>query len=304
MLLLLGMRCFLFLTWALVVASSENDILSLNNFENNEAISFAFQSDEELMACWELLNDSDPDGNGKVESDEYVTFAKGMSRPGLLDGVTFFNQLPLAFIAAFQFNACLCRQPAFGGNSSQTECCYGDRAHIRVTDPPNANISDEDKVYLVASCSFTEAAAVSVEVSFQPTPAPTIITEAPTPVGSPAPSLSPAPTPSPTSSPTETPTRREDKAVKSEVEYQIIVDQGNTNGKLDPDFILSYTLDLIRAMNRLAPKVAEEVFGSINRRLGQRRRLSVMVKLPTFLALSNIGKSIQRQWIKVEPRIV
>ena len=128
-----------------------------------------FQSQQELETCWNHLNASAV--NGRVYSNEYVTFAKLSSPPGLLNGVNTFNQLPLSFKAAFSFTACLCRQPNFGGNASDPQCCYGANGFVRVPVNPNNHPNAYDQAYLVATCAYVQAAATQT-ASGSPSPSP------------------------------------------------------------------------------------------------------------------------------------
>lgn len=283
---------------------------------NTQQETYALQVSEfvDLQNCWNYLNASDLNHNGIVTNQEYIIFAQLMSPPGLLAGVSVFDQLPLEFLAAFSYTACLCMASRFGGNASSPECCFGDQAYLRVPVSPSDHPSATDLAYLAAACSFTSSAvqadleqhSPSPNVLASPIPAPVASTSRPT-LATVAPSTkapttllptttssssvrtTPIPTPnlqtmtSPpmtimsttTSAPTVSSSLSSSSSAtgsgvvfQARVTYRIRVTNGQTEISNNPKFVLQYQLDLIRAMNILAPQVAQERFSSSTTSVG------------------------------------
>lgn len=239
----------------------------------------SFMNLEDLQSCYANLRLADTNNNTRINSTEYVGFAKLQSPDNLLNGIDTFTQLPVAFQAAFLGTACLCQDPLFGGNASDVNCCLGTAAHIRV--PPTAPVADwplSERLYLFAACSYTTSAAEAVVGSPAPTFAPTL---PPTSMPSSLPSAvqSAMPSVSPTLGPSLVPSLVPSPAPVSliaEVPYDILVEGGQLQDT--DEFTAGYLADLIAAMNTVAPVVAED---SLGRRRLQSRRLSIKVALPT-----------------------
>jgi hypothetical protein len=163
--------------------------------------------------CLDALFESDVDGNGIIDRNEYVTFAKLQGPTGFLDGIDFYINLPAAFKLAFTSLACLCDDPGFGGDETDSGCCLGSSAGIRI--PVDPGLSELDSLYLYVICSRTGAATEIVLNSLAPTMPPTQL-PSPAPMLAPtfaptlAPTLAPTvrPTPGPTFAPTLAPTLR------------------------------------------------------------------------------------------------
>ena len=130
-----------------------------------------FMDSRDFVFCYEAMQIADTNHNGQLDAQEYVQFAQLTSPPGLLDGVTSFAQLPLGYQAAFFGVACLCNVPAYGGNASDVNCCYGPNAVIRIPAQPPGQETLQQQAYLYAACSRTRAAASTVVV---PTASPTM----------------------------------------------------------------------------------------------------------------------------------
>jgi len=279
-----------------------------------------FMDTSDFQFCYDALNEADRDNNMQVNSAEYVEFARLMSPPGLLDGVTEYNDLPVVMKAAFLGTSCLCQDPTFGGDPNDVQCCLGSNAHIRIPSipPSDASMPVEDKLYLYAACSYTNSAAEHV-LKQQPSAAPVTKAPSPRPVATPSPTsapvaLTPAPTsapqPQPSSAPVtgapssspviSTPSPTSASTMQATVTYNILV-AGGKNRTDDDVFVASYITDLRRAMNGLAPEVVSETFDSARtRRLsgGPRtqpkrnlRRLTVAFEWPSEVGnLVEIGK--------------
>lgn len=252
--------------------------------------------DASLQACYNNLYLSDADRDGRVDSQEYVTFVQLEGPPGFLDGVDSFVTLPMLLQSNFYTLACLCS----GGD----QCCLGGNAHLNATGTaPGETPTAEQVAYLDLVCEFTGRAVDMVLVEEGPptaTPAPGgnetsggPPTQAPSPLptgtngtddddGIPAPSRSDAPSFPPTSGPTTTatPTTTTPTAPGTPIPmtvkalYSIVV-------PLDAPQP-TYTPGLISAMDVVAQDVAASLVlpdpdggdgdGPQQRQLGWRRR--------------------------------
>lgn len=254
--------------------------------------------------CYAALIDADEDGDRKVNSTEYVTVVKDLGPPGFLEGVETFGELPFRIKATFNALACLCNRA--GGAS---DCCVGDNAHISNEGAAsNETPTPEQSAYLFTVCLATirsiEAVVDTVSPTFAPSDMPTGLeptafpsgaptelvpvpssfpsetpstlapSSTPTTVPSGAPSALPS-TPGDTPAPTSTPSPTLSPRIPIIVLYVILVPNGN-NVPLTPQEIA----DLEAALDILAPQVADETFNT-KRRLRNRRRLEVLVELPT-----------------------
>lgn len=166
----------------------------------------AFVSSE---SCYDAVLASDEDGDGRVTREEYVSLARELSPPGLIGEGVAFNDLPLAFTNTFRHLACLCQIASLGGNPTDSQCCVGSNANIRVPDPPSGDEgTPEDVAYLYSVCSLTSEAANSILTSPFPTARETSspATSPPTafPTSPPTPESADTPTVSPTVDPVAT----------------------------------------------------------------------------------------------------
>ena len=257
-----------------------------------------FMDSADFDYCYNSLNASDASGDGKVNSEEYVTFAKLMSPEGLLAGVDSFSQLPTEFQAAFLGTACLCQDPAFGGSNNDPNCCKGSNAYIRVPLDPPDEMDLQDRLYMYAACSYTSSAADAVGTVAPSPPSPPSARQ---PTAAPAPSTPTAPsvvaTPQPTRSPASAPAARPTATVPGTVAYEIAVANGNT-AALTPTVVEQYLSDLVQAMDILGPQVATETFGASRRR--KLRRLSVtFVEPSTNRILTNFSTFPPRQFLRI-----
>jgi len=98
--------------------------------------------------CHDPLYQSDANGDGRIDRDEYAAFANALSGGYFADSACTqnnkgevkkcdFDLLPLALQSNFINLACLCERFRFGGalddesvNKSESDCCVGDNAHI------------------------------------------------------------------------------------------------------------------------------------------------------------------------------
>ena len=273
-------------------------------------------------SCYEAVVASDEDADGRVTREEYVSLARELSPPGLIEEDVAFNDLPLAFTNTFRHLACLCQIASLGGDPTDTQCCVGSNAHIRVPDPPDGDGgTSEDVAYLYSVCSLTKEAANSILTSPFPTSSPSTSpagTNAPTsfptlpptpgvvdvptvspvdvspsatpvtePTQPPAPTVSPAPTAVPTavvvSEPTTPP---EPTTYEATVMYSIAVSSGQI--LIDNQgFEQRYLADLSAAMDELAVQVGDEI---LDRRL-RALQIGMAVLLPTDIeSREEIGK--------------
>ena len=119
--------------------------------------------------CWTLLDESDVDDDGRVDADEYVEFARNAVPNVLPDSPDLtYDDLPEAYMAAFEATACLCRNPLAGGNPDDTDCCVGENAHIRIPVAPSQSPNSTEVNYLYTACSLTTGAAEIVANSEAP----------------------------------------------------------------------------------------------------------------------------------------
>lgn len=258
----------------------------------------------DTQECYDALIEADePPPDRRITADEYVTVVKLMGPPGFLEGVTDFSDLPFRLKTTFNALACLCTRA--GGAS---DCCIGDNAHISNEGAaPGETPTPVQSAYLFTVCLATvrsigavmDTNAPSTEPSMMPsvlvpttepsmmpstseslpsespsvspTGAPTVTPLPPSPVPSSAPS-NPGDTPAPTMTPSPTTF----PLIPVPVAYIIQVPNGDNVPLTEQEIS-----DLERAMDILAPAVADEVFNS--GRLRSRRRLDVNVQLPTSI---------------------
>ena len=174
----------------------------------------------ETKRCYDAMVQNDG-GNSFLNREGYAGFAidmmpaLGSSRffKGLANST--FAQLPLELNTVFNAIACLCDDPAFGGDGSDTDCCIGENARIRIpTDPLGTEIpSAAEQVFFFTVCNMVDNALMEYlsRATNPPTQAPTLPPTVlpPTPTLSPTillpPTLPPTILTPPTSSPTTSP---------------------------------------------------------------------------------------------------
>ena len=187
--------------------------------ESAITVSSLLEIDEE---CYAPLYQSDLDGDGRVDRDEYVVFVNAISDDYFASACRNnnpqkcnFDQLPLAVQSNFINLACLCER--FGGAD---DCCVLDNAHIATDGAgPNDDPTNAQALYLFTVCRDTYTAVEEVRTpspTIAPTKTPTTMaptsspTETPTakPTGKPTRSPTIKPTRSPTANPTPSPTKK------------------------------------------------------------------------------------------------
>ena len=167
-----------------------------SSMESAITVSSILEIDEE---CYAPLYNSDLDGDGRVDRDEYVVFANSISDDYFAQACRSnnpqkcnFDKLPLAMQSNFINLACLCER--FGGSE---DCCVGDQAHIATDGAgPDDDPSNTEALYLFTVCRDTYTAVEEVQ-----TPPPTIGTASPTGKPTKAPTTA-SPTKEPTAKPT------------------------------------------------------------------------------------------------------
>jgi len=242
--------------------------------------------------CWALLDEWDVDDDGRVDPDEYVEFARNLVPNVLPDSTDTYDDLPEAYMAAFEATACLCRNSLAGGNPDDTECCVGDNAHIRIPVAPSQSPNSTEVNYLYTACSLTTGAAeivanseapaateTPVAAPVTPTLAPTtrVPTLAPTAPPTLAPTVPPtaapndAPTVSPTAAPTDAPTRTPTPTTETKSPTQLrervfsltVYDVALRDGRLlfaeDDSWTQEYLSNLIAALDFVAHDVADKL---------------------------------------------
>jgi hypothetical protein len=140
--------------------------------------------------CFEALVEADANNDGDINREEYLTFGQLLGPPGVIDDVSSFEDLPVYYKIAFADLACLCDDSRFGGTSTDDRCCVGDRAMLRVPEPPGEDQSLEDFRYLYVVCGLTDQAAQQTLENRTDTP-----TAAPTTTTGTRPTRNPAGTP-------------------------------------------------------------------------------------------------------------
>lgn len=310
-----------------VTISAELDIFSLSTDKGHFVQVYQVGTFVDSKTCYEAVVAADENADGLVTREEYVSLARELSPPGLIEEDVAFNDLPLAFTNTFRHLACLCQIASLGGDPTDTQCCVGTNAHIRVPDPPNGNSgSPEDVAYLFSVCSLTKEAANSILTSPFPTsrpttspagtPSPTSFPTSPPTPGSvdtptaspteevdaipsatptseptlpPVPTVSPAPTTVPTLAATLTPSATTPPETITSV-ASVMYSIAVSNGQIDIDnlgFERQYLDDLSAAMDELAVQVGDE---TLNRRL-RALQLGMSVLLPTDIEnRGEIGK--------------
>ena len=103
--------------------------------------------------CFDVLYESDADGNGIVTNDEYNTFVAQLSEGDF--NVTNYIDLPFVIKVNFVYLSCLCR---FLPENSD-ECCKGPDGGIYTSGAgPDEVPTDDEEAYLVTVCSETQGA--------------------------------------------------------------------------------------------------------------------------------------------------
>lgn len=172
--------------------------------------------------CYDDLYLSDENGDGKVDSEEYVTFCRlrleQLSEVEYTSGIspavsTTFVLLPSSLQSNFYMLSCLCSRFDFDNtNADNTMCCVGDNAHLSIVTTNNSvgveeTMNDEELLYANLVCSFTNRAIDNVIDSMEPPP-----TNSPVEINTSIPTTAPTtpkqitlPTIAPTISPTASP---------------------------------------------------------------------------------------------------
>jgi len=172
----------------------------------------------ETKSCYDAMLQNDG-GNSFLNREGYVGFVMDMM-PALGSSRSFegfanstFAQLPLELNTVFNVIACLCDDPAFGGDGSDPDCCIGENARIRIPpDPLGTEVPPAaEQVFFFTVCNMVDNAWMQYlsRATSPPTQAPTL-----SPTILPPPTLPPTilppptlpPTPSPTASPIASPT--------------------------------------------------------------------------------------------------
>ncbi|KAL7470298.1 hypothetical protein ACHAXS_010537 [Conticribra weissflogii] len=148
--------------------------------------------------CYAPLVASDTNGDGIVQTNEYVTFVASLS-----DGyynVTTFDALPFVVKINFVYLSCLCNY-----NGGGDGCCAGENTGLFVSGAEAGDVpTEEEQVYLETVCGDTQGSidyAIEQEAVAGPTSVPGGV-----PTVSPATSPTLSPVTSPTASPIESPT--------------------------------------------------------------------------------------------------
>lgn len=135
--------------------------------------------------CYENLKTSDADGDGKVRTDEFLAFVQLMASgsPDVLStvsGLSSFSELDLSYKMNYGTLACLCQNPALGGDESMASiCCVGDYAHVRVP----TTTTDTDQAYLDEVCFVMNSQIYGITrepEAVEATEAPVVADEEPT----------------------------------------------------------------------------------------------------------------------------
>ena len=173
--------------------------------------------------CRSSLFQSDANSDGRIDRDEYASFANALSGGYFTASACTtntkgdkikrcaFDDLPLALQSNFINLACLCERFQFGDG----DCCVGDNAHISAAGAgPDEEPTQQEALYLGTVCRETHTAVEEVRTAAptdRPTGKPTAQpTESPTKAPTSKPTAGPTdqPTVSPTAAPTKGPTAR------------------------------------------------------------------------------------------------
>jgi len=153
----------------------KNDIIIINDDNNND--------------CYDDLYLSDENGDGKVDSEEYVDFSRRRLQYSqieyeqehevenelelelILSEYGSFSQLPSVLQQNWFVLACLCSRYQFdndntSGDGNENEenksCCVGDNAHLHVTTSGSTgggeSVTTEELMYSNLVCDFTQRA--------------------------------------------------------------------------------------------------------------------------------------------------
>jgi len=168
--LILDLNCSVF-CWAQSQPKQQSQ--SPLDLDYNDQNSIIIINDDNNNGCYDDLYLSDENGDGKVDSEEFVEFSRRRLQYSLMEyehevenelelnlsDYGSFSQLPSVLQQNWFVLACLCSRYQFGngdGNESNRNksCCVGDNAHLRVTTAG----STEELMYVNLVCDFTQRA--------------------------------------------------------------------------------------------------------------------------------------------------
>ena len=150
------------------------------------------EAETDHSQCYNDLYLSDQNGDGKVDSEEYVNFSRLRLKERLQlypDGHTYdtssvnistFVLLPSGLQSNFYTLACLCSRFEFDESiADKIMCCVGENAHLSVvsTNDANGGMDDDELKYSNLLCTFTDRAIDDVistmeTIQFPPSSAP------------------------------------------------------------------------------------------------------------------------------------
>jgi hypothetical protein len=110
-----------------------------------------------VETCYEILYNSDANGDGIVKHDEYMSFIGQLSE-GEIE-VTNYIDLPFVIKINFVYLSCLCMYSPENQMMGGSECCEGTDAGIYVSGAgPNDTPTVTEDQYLTTVCSETQGA--------------------------------------------------------------------------------------------------------------------------------------------------
>jgi len=126
--------------------------------------------------CYNALYSSDSNGDGKVNSTEYITVNQILGPDGFVANVTSFQDLPLVIQGTFIVLACQCTSFP----NATTDCCMGDNANLNIDGTaPGQTPTEEQMKYLDKVCLRTvlaiQASLGTEAPTFSPSMSPTRI---------------------------------------------------------------------------------------------------------------------------------
>ena len=134
----------------------------------------AYDPNNPADTCYGILSNSDINGDGTVDRDEYMSFV-GQLSGGEIE-VTNYIDLPFVIKVTFVYLSCLCMNSP-ENQMMRSECCKGSDAGISFlgAGPGETPTSEEDE-YLTTVCSETQG-AIDFERDETVTTSPTAVTQ-------------------------------------------------------------------------------------------------------------------------------
>ena len=124
----------------------------------------------DVEKCYSSIDVADADPrDGRLTSEEYVTFTRNLAPDGLLGPDDTFIDFPLVLQSNYFVLACLC------DTNENPLCCVGDNAHIPTSGTGTGDTPTEDEIsFLFLVCWLTQSSIDRYAATVLPTASPTL----------------------------------------------------------------------------------------------------------------------------------